>query len=58
MFERAAHFVNRLLRGARAADLPIEQPLRFELAANLRTARELGLDLPASLVMRADVLIR
>lgn len=58
MFERAAHLVDRILRGARAGDLPIEQPTRFELAANLRTAQALGLEVPKLLTMRADVLIR
>lgn len=58
MFERAAHVVDRLLRGARAGELPIEQPTRFELAANLRTARELGIVLPNDLLLRADVVVR
>ncbi len=58
MFERAGHVVDRLLRGARAAELPIEQPSRFELAANLRTARALGVELPRALQMRVDTLIR
>jgi putative ABC transport system substrate-binding protein len=58
MFERAAHVTDRLLRGARAGDLPIEQPMRFELAANLRTARALGIELPTALMLRTDLLIR
>lgn len=58
MFERAAHVVDRVLRGARAGDMPIEQPTRFELAANLRTASALGLELPHPLTLRADALIR
>jgi putative ABC transport system substrate-binding protein len=58
MFERAAFAVDRILRGARAGELPIEQPTRFELAANLRTAKALGLELPGSLLLRADTLVR
>jgi putative tryptophan/tyrosine transport system substrate-binding protein len=58
MFERAAHVVDRLLRGARAGELPIEQPMRFEMAANLRTARALGIEVPADLLLRADVVVR
>ena len=58
MFDRTAHLVDRLLRGAKAADLPVEQSTQFELAANLRTARALGLDLPEGLLLRADALIR
>lgn len=58
MFERAAHVVDRLLRGARAADLPIEQPTRFELAANLRTAKALGIEIPNDLLLRVDTLVR
>ena len=58
MFERAALVVDRLLRGARAGELPIEQPTRFELAANLRTARALGIELPNDPLLRADVVLR
>jgi putative ABC transport system substrate-binding protein len=58
MFERAAFAVDRILRGARAGELPIEQPTRFELAANLRTAKTLGLELPGSLLLRSDHLFR
>lgn len=58
MFERAAHVVDRLLRGARAGGLPIEQPTRFELAANLRTAKALGIDIPRELLLRADAIVR
>ena len=56
-FRRLAYFVDRILKGAKAADIPIEQPTQFELVLNLRTAQALGLAIPASLVARADELI-
>ncbi|TGD97339.1 ABC transporter substrate-binding protein [Methylobacterium nonmethylotrophicum] len=56
-WRRAAYFVDRLLRGARPADLPIEQPTRYELALNLRTARLLGLTPPTTLVALTDQVI-
>jgi hypothetical protein len=54
---RAAFFVDRILKGAKPADLPIEQPTRFTLVLNLRTAKIFGLDLPAALLAQADEVI-
>jgi putative ABC transport system substrate-binding protein len=57
IFRRSATFIDKLLRGARPADLPVEQPTDYELFVNLRTASALGLTLPATLIGRADEVI-
>jgi putative tryptophan/tyrosine transport system substrate-binding protein len=57
LFERAAELTDKVLRGAKPADIPVEQPTRFELAVDLTTAKSLGLTIPDLLLPRADEVI-
>ena len=56
-FRRAAYQIDKILKGAAPADIPVEQPTRFELVLNMKTAKTLGLDIPAVVLVQADQVI-